>query len=220
MNFLFKTAKKSTKKASTPASDDDEPPRRLSRSPEKKEKADRPERSEKSEKSSSARSSPHKHRDENQRPASVFTRSSRSTTKAASQPQRHTYDANSHPLNLPPEQLRRLSALSSMSDPMPMDLDQDATPSSPPQQAAPATLPDEATNGSKGAANGDEGPAPPPHGEASTTPQSGPTPEEAEAFKTAGNDFYKAREYRKAIDEYTKGLSPGLGAGVTFAANC
>lgn len=51
-----------------------------------------------------------------------------------------------------------------------------------------------------------QGPVPPPH---KSNPSS-PTPvvytvEDAEAFKTAGNKFYKAKEWRKAIEEYTKG---------------
>lgn len=49
-------------------------------------------------------------------------------------------------------------------------------------------------------------PTPPPHRTKSSPP---PPPEirpdEAEAFKAAGNKFYKAGQYGKAIDEYTKG---------------
>lgn len=60
------------------------------------------------------------------------------------------------------------------------------------------------TNGSaeKSAQNGDGAPAPPPH----RTPASPPPPtEDAEAFKAAGNKYFKAKDYDKAIQEYTKG---------------
>lgn len=56
-------------------------------------------------------------------------------------------------------------------------------------------------------ANGQEQrPTPPPH-RTKTSPPPPPEirPEEAEAFKAAGNKFYKAGQYSKAIDEYTKG---------------
>ncbi len=53
----------------------------------------------------------------------------------------------------------------------------------------------------------DEAPVPPPHKSAPASPveKPAPTPEEAEAFKNAGNTHYKAKEYGKAIVEYTKG---------------
>ncbi len=64
-------------------------------------------------------------------------------------------------------------------------------------------------NGVNGNANG-IAPVPPPHKSnppipAQESAPAGPTAEDAEAFKTAGNKFYKAGEYAKAIDEYTKG---------------
>ena len=47
----------------------------------------------------------------------------------------------------------------------------------------------------------EEGPVPPPH----RTPT--PQPEvDAEACKAAGNKFYKAGQYERAIEEYSKGL--------------
>ena len=57
----------------------------------------------------------------------------------------------------------------------------------------------------------EEGPVPPPHRtptSASTTPSPQPeTPKvDAEACKAAGNKFYKAGQYEKAIEEYSKGL--------------
>jgi DnaJ family protein C protein 7 len=49
-------------------------------------------------------------------------------------------------------------------------------------------------------------PTPPPHRTKSSPPPPPELrPEEAEAFKAAGNKFYKAGQYGKAIDEYTKG---------------
>lgn len=58
--------------------------------------------------------------------------------------------------------------------------------------------------------NGDdeEGPQPPPH----KTPPNGEAEngvggkEEAEERKAAGNKFYKAKQYDKAVEEYTKGM--------------
>ena len=129
--------------------------------------------------------------------------SSRSWSKAAHSPRYSTYDRNSHPLNLPPQELKRLSAMSQRSDsPVPMDIDQEGPtfpfPSSPPP----------ATNGhgsspshTEGEMNGDSGPVPPPH--KASSPQ--PPPVDPEVFKAAGNKFFKAKEYDKAIKEYTKG---------------
>ena len=110
-----------------------------------------------------------------------------------------------HPLNLP-EDLRRLSALSAMSSPP-----QNGEIFSDPMETTPAPETPGAfpmTNGASGSEDGGDGPAPPLHG----TPKS-PTPQpeepqvDAEACKAAGNKFYKAGQYQKAIDEYTKGLS-------------
>jgi DnaJ family protein C protein 7 len=50
--------------------------------------------------------------------------------------------------------------------------------------------------------NGDAAPAPPPHKTPTTPP---PSTEDAEAFKAAGNKYFKAGDYTKAIAEYTKG---------------
>lgn len=110
-----------------------------------------------------------------------------------------------HPLNLPPEELRRLSALSAMSSPQENGDPMETTPA--PEEAPPGAFP--TTNGINGKhehGSDQEGPAPPPH----QTPSSpSPQPEvpqvDAEACKAAGNKFYKAGQYQKAIDEYTKG---------------
>ena len=50
--------------------------------------------------------------------------------------------------------------------------------------------------------NGDSSPAPPPH----KTPAQPPKPEfDPEACKATGNKYFKAGDYTKAIQEYTKG---------------
>ncbi|KAI5243176.1 TPR-like protein [Aureobasidium subglaciale] len=94
------------------------------------------------------------------------------------------HDPDTHPLNLPPEERRRLSRLSAR-------MDQEK------QQ----------TNGNgtadKAAQNGDAAPAPPPHKTPTTLP---PSTEDAEAFKAAGNKYFKAGDYTKAIQEYTKAV--------------
>ena len=98
-----------------------------------------------------------------------------------------------------------------MSEPDRMDVDEGGAPTSPPPQASmPGAFDSPKTNGTNGTPNG-EGPVPPPHKSNPTSPVAvaAPTPEEAEAFKTAGNKFYKAKEYKKAIEEYTKGRETG-----------
>jgi DnaJ homolog subfamily C member 7 len=195
MNFFTKSAKKSKKTSTT----DDDPP---SRSPSPPKKS--PFKS-------------NKGKDENFWPGPASSRNSSSPTRAQSFSP--SYDPNSHPLNLPPEQLRRLSALSAlsnsnMSEPLPMDMDMDVdrpngAPSSPtPTQPAVPTSPEVPSgNGVNGATNG-RAPTPPPHKSAPTSPAPAPVPtaEDAEAFKTAGNKYYKAKEYKRAIEEYTKGM--------------
>lgn len=152
------------------------------------------------------------------RPASP--RSSRSYSKASSNSPRYTYDRSSHPLNLPPHELKRLSALSAMSDPpTPMEMDQDeealasSLPSSPPPAMSPGPLPSvNGVNGVNGL-NDDGSPIPPPHKvptspppQSQSQPQPPPKPTvDAEACKAAGNKFFKAKDYDKAIKEYTKG---------------
>ena len=171
------------------------------------------------------------------------TKSSRIRPKSSVYPSRNSFDPNTtHPLNLPPDQLRRLSTQVRMSEPMDIDVESPAgarNPSPPPatssqsstqpsssKPAEPARKPSSksaskpapqpsAPNGDGASANG-EGPPPPPpaHKSNPTSPQAvaPPTPEEAESFKDAGNRYYKAKQYKKAIEEYTKGscLRKGL----------
>ena len=50
--------------------------------------------------------------------------------------------------------------------------------------------------------NGDSSPAPPPH----KTPSPPPKPAiDPEACKATGNKYFKAKDYTKAVQEYTKG---------------
>ncbi|KAF2194950.1 TPR-like protein [Zopfia rhizophila CBS 207.26] len=134
------------------------------------------------------------------------------------------YDRDSHPLNLPPDELRRLSAMSVMSDqptPQPMDVDREftssPTPSSPATGQAPGAFPKQ--NGPNG--EQEARPAPPPHRyttspppqsasyaaspEAATPPPQQPTID-AESYKAAGNKFFKIKDYAQAIKEYTKAI--------------
>ncbi|KAF2746666.1 TPR-like protein [Sporormia fimetaria CBS 119925] len=128
------------------------------------------------------------------------------------------YDRDSHPLNLPPDELRRLSssAMSQLngqqnqpSQSQPMDVDRETTSSPAPNGAQPA-------NGDR-----DDRPAPPPHRyTTSPAPQSAnyaATPEDAsppaqaptidaESYKAAGNKFFKIKDYPQAIKEYTKAI--------------
>lgn len=150
-----------------------------------------------------------------------FSRASSDLGKSTSF-RRKKVESPTHPLNLPPEEIKRLSRLSTMSaresvDRMDVDTPTSAaTPSSPPQRqatppsAASATsqqtrseTPPAATNGSSSPKR-DDAPAPPPH---KTDPNSPPpTPaDEAEVFKNLGNKFFKERNYRRAIEEYSKG---------------
>ncbi|KAI8634724.1 hypothetical protein F5Y19DRAFT_122182 [Xylariaceae sp. FL1651] len=130
-------------------------------------------------------------------------------------PRRGKFDPNTHPLNLHPDEIKRLSALSAKSmssrssfDKMDVDKENSSQPPSsppPPQQQNSFTLPiGSPTNVSKSQSNG-EGPAPPPH----RSNPSSPVPsdaEQAENFKSLGNKSFKERQYKKAITEYTKAI--------------
>lgn len=70
----------------------------------------------------------------------------------------------------------------------------DSTPA--PADQSPSTPTRNGENGTNGTDEG-KSPTPPPH-----RPQ--PTVD-AEACKAAGNKFFKAKDYKKAIAEYTKG---------------
>lgn len=128
-----------------------------------------------------------------------------SPSKRSSKQRHHASREHSHPLNLPPEERKRLSQLSAMSDsshPMDVDREQTASPkaaSPSPGPAPPGSFPH--TNGVNGTKENAERPPTPPIHRA----QTGPSTEDAESHKAAGNKFFKAKEYDKAIAEYTKG---------------
>lgn len=80
--------------------------------------------------------------------------------------------------------------------------------STPAPQQAPGAFP----NGVNGDQSEESGPAPPPHSSsspphrsASSSPAQSPAVN-AEECKEAGNKFFKAKQYDKAIEEYTKGM--------------
>ncbi|CAI6333188.1 unnamed protein product [Periconia digitata] len=134
------------------------------------------------------------------------------------------YDRDSHPLNLPPDELRRLSssAMSAMADHQPMDIDRDSNASPTPAPSSPAAAqtpnPLQKPNGTNG---DDSKPAPPPHRyttspppqsanyaatpEAASSPVQPPTID-AEEYKAAGNKFFKIKDYPAAIKEYSKAI--------------
>ncbi|TGJ87732.1 hypothetical protein E0Z10_g1049 [Xylaria hypoxylon] len=141
------------------------------------------------------------------------SRSSRSFGRHSSDSRRGKLDLNTHPLNLHPDEIKRLSALSAMSDRSSfdkMDVDKENSaqpPSSPPplQQQKSFTVPiNSPTSAPKLEING-EGPAPPPH----RSNPSSPVPsdaEQAENYKSLGNKSFKDRQYKKAIKEYSQAI--------------
>lgn len=122
----------------------------------------------------------------------------------------------SHPLNLPPDELRRLSRKmaqegrpGSQADVQMTDADAQphmngsTSPPTTPGTEAPGAFPtsednnDQATNGVKR----DEevkSPTPPPH-------RNLPPKMDPEACKAAGNKYFKAKDYDRAVQEYSKG---------------
>ncbi|KAI1337919.1 hypothetical protein F5Y15DRAFT_138132 [Xylariaceae sp. FL0016] len=158
-----------------------------------------------------------------QRPASPATaprdhpkRSSRSFARSSTEPSRRSkHDANTHPLNLHPDEIKRLSALSAMSDRSSfdkMDVDKEnvaETPSSPPppQQQSSFSVPiSSPTNGVKSGVKDSEGPAPPPHRSNPSSPKPSDL-EQAENFKSLGNQSFKEKKYKLAIGQYTQAIN-------------
>ncbi|KAI3344122.1 hypothetical protein F4824DRAFT_34294 [Ustulina deusta] len=142
------------------------------------------------------------------------SRSSRSFGRHSSDARRGKFDPHTHPLNLHPDEIKRLSALSaamserSSFDKMDVDKENSAQPPSsppPPQPQKSFTVPiNSPTNGSKPEIIG-EGPAPPPH----RSNPSSPVPsdaEQAENYKSLGNKSFKERLYKKAIKEYSQAI--------------
>ncbi|KAI3336685.1 TPR-like protein [Xylariaceae sp. AK1471] len=233
MKGLF-NSKKSMKKQ--PSGDDTDTPPPLSPQPGHHHHQSRPSQSQSQSHSAPARSEP----SSPVKPSSTSKSPSKSPTKKSSRPaspahthreqpksrssrsfgrhstdssRRGKFDPNTHPLNLHPDEIKRLSALSAMSDRSSfdkMDVDKENSaqpPSSPPplQQQKSFTLPiSSPTNGSKPQVNG-EGPAPPPH----RSNPSSPVPsdaEQAENYKSLGNKSFKDKQYKKAIKEYSQAI--------------
>ncbi|TID24523.1 TPR-like protein [Venturia nashicola] len=182
-------------------------------SPEKKTSTSSRSRDKERERRSTPKSSTTGSRSKNPSPTKPFSKSSKKKQ-----------DRDSHPLNLPPEELRRLSRKSVMAD-QPMDTDKDfaASPSSTstsPLSSSPASSSAPARDNGKLNASAqpeaeNDAPRPPPH-RTPTNPsaQKAPSPPPApvrdtvaaEAHKASGNKFFKAKDYAKAIQEYSKAV--------------
>ncbi|KAL5113274.1 hypothetical protein ACEQ8H_008866 [Pleosporales sp. CAS-2024a] len=155
----------------------------------------------------------------------VKDRDRTSSRRAASYSSRRSsrYDDDSHPLNLPPEQRKRFSAMATPADqptPQPMDIDRDV--SSSPAPSSPAAAQPPKPNGAPAHAHDDSRPPPPPHRYTTSPPPQGTTyaatPEaaatppaaaptfDAEEYKAAGNKFFKIKDYPAAIKEYSRAI--------------
>ncbi|KEF58485.1 uncharacterized protein A1O9_06411 [Exophiala aquamarina CBS 119918] len=129
------------------------------------------------------------------------------------------HDPNTHPLNLPPDQLRQLftaqmARQEAEANRSSMSMDRDtpeaseqnfvngSSPPVTPSKEAPGAFPehpsDHSTNGTSNASD-ERSPTPPPH---RVTPHK----VDPEACKAAGNKFFKAKDYDRAIAEYTKAV--------------
>jgi len=185
---LNKLLNKSSKKHRLDSANDNSPKSPLS-SPEKRPPAS----------PSAARSS----LDREKRPSLSPTKA---TNRSSKRYDKDKKDRDSHPLNLPPE-LRRLSALSAMSANSDSTHDQQA--SSPATQSSAPTSPSTIYVNSPFAP--DDRPPVPPHRVPTSPPPTSPSPgsnmapANAEAFKVAGNNFFKSQNYAKAAEEYSKG---------------
>ncbi|KAK4668820.1 uncharacterized protein QC764_710820 [Podospora pseudoanserina] len=160
--------------------------------------------------------------------SSSSSRPSRSSARHATDPissssfRRKKIDPEEHPLNLPPEvRNKRFSELSGLSERKSMDVEKDpvnggAAAAASGQQKPTAfphtnsfTVP--LSNGTDASANGaatpaDEAvPAPPPHRSSPSSPVQSEA-EQAESFKNDGNKFFKAGDYKHAIEFYTKAV--------------
>ncbi|KAK8114369.1 tetratricopeptide [Apiospora kogelbergensis] len=136
--------------------------------------------------------------------ASARSRSSRSFGSSSSSSRRNKIDPNTHPLNLHPDEYKRLSALSAMSDRSSfdkMDVDREASaapPSSPPTQPQPAAGKPKFTVPLNIPTNTNE--------------------DEAESYKAAGNKFFKEKDYRNAIIQYSRAVEL-IPTSATFLSN-
>lgn len=137
-------------------------------------------------------------RAEPKRSSRSFTRQPTDPTSSSSRRSAAKIDPDTHPLNLPPEQRKRLSSQLNNSRTRDnvdrMDVDRDTTPAAQP-----------ASNGMNGAPK-DDPPIPPPHRSNPASPPTNPI-DEAESHKAIGNRFFKERDYQKAIEYYTKAVN-------------
>lgn len=99
---------------------------------------------------------------------------------------RSSRDLDTHPLNLPPDELRRrLSAMAASKEDQRSSMDIDT----------PEVQQPNGVNGKE-----EDSPTPPPHQSTAASA------DEADSFKLAGNKFFKDGNYRRAIEEYNKGM--------------
>ena len=205
MNRIFPKSDKKSKKSSLRDSDEEpsSPHSPKPRSPLKKS-ASASARSSRAE-DENINNNNHKIRSE-QGSAHKSSRSSNFSKSSHGSRRKADLDPDTHPLNLSEAERKRLSALSMMSDPMEVDTEGPVSP--PPQTSIPGAFDAPAPKVNSTPVVNGEAPAPPPHKSNPTSPATpaAPTPEDAEAFKAAGNKFYKEKNYKKAIEEYTKGL--------------
>lgn len=112
---------------------------------------------------------------------------------------RTQYPHDTHPLNLPPDEwVRHRSAMSSDSeqDDELFQMDVDSETPEPHQHVNGISDGDQV--------NGDASPIPPPHKSPSPPPKPAYDPE---ACKATGNKYFKAKDYPRAVQEYTKALT-------------
>ncbi|KAH6998818.1 tetratricopeptide repeat protein 2 [Ilyonectria robusta] len=118
-------------------------------------------------------------------------------------------DPDTHPLNLPPEERKRLSDLAtSAMNGNSMDIDREPVNGAARASTPPNSNPSAQANFSVPIPNGtshDEAPAPPPHKSNPSSPTITPQ-EDAESYKAAGNRFFKDKNYAKAIEQYSKAV--------------
>jgi len=149
-----------------------------------------------------------------------FMRKSKSRSPEKKKPERKkNKNQDDHPLNLPPEELRRLSARmakdekrasTQMNVDVDVDVDSDVQADAGSQISQPPTpgsnAPGAFPSPEQNSANGDSReqtksptPPPPPH-RVNTQPKMDP-----EAAKASGNKYFKNKDYKRAITEYSKG---------------
>lgn len=140
-------------------------------------------------------------RDLEQQPSRSHTTTARYHHRFSSS-SRYSHDPDSHPLNLPPDELhRRLTVMAAAREEMrssSMDIDQES-PSSPHVPVPHASQQQKPVHNGANHGNSERSPTPPPH-------RSSPSVTDGESFKLAGNKFFKAGDYNRAIQEYNKGL--------------